>query len=147
MVTIKKLSHSEVHQFQALIQVFEKVFEMENFSMPAREYLEKVIQNPGFMVFVAEWEGKIIGGLTGHTLDKYYSEKQQGYVYDLAVSVAHQRKGVGRKLMNAVLDYCKAAGYDEVFVQAETIDKYALDFYRSTPVTSEEDVRHFTYDL
>ncbi|MBD3627167.1 GNAT family N-acetyltransferase [Cyclobacterium sp.] len=147
MVTIKKLSHSDAGDFKTLIQNFKEVFEMGNFQLPSLDYLKKILQKPGFMVFVAEWEGKIIGGLTAYTLDKYYSEKQQGYVYDLAVSVGHQRKGVGRKLMYAVLDFCKAAGYDEVFVQAETIDKYALDFYRSTPVTSEEDVRHFTYVL
>ncbi|MEX2514176.1 MAG: hypothetical protein WD398_14830 [Cyclobacteriaceae bacterium] len=29
--------------------------------------------------------------------------------------------------------HCKAAGYEEVFVQAEKVDQYALDFYRSPP--------------
>lgn len=147
MVTFKKLSLLEVDQFQALIQVFEKVFEMENFHMPAKEHLERVLQLPGFMAFVAEKEGKVLGGLTVFTLEQYYSEKPQAYVYDLAVSQAHQRKGIGRQLMAAVVEHCKKGGYEGVFVQAEKVNKYALEFYRSTPITGEEKVRHFTYDL
>ncbi len=147
MVTIKKLSPLEVNQFHALIRVFEKVFEMENFHMPAKERLERVLQVPGFMAFVAEKEDMVLGGLTVYTLEQYYSKKPQAHVYDLAVSQAHQRKGIGRQLIAAVLEHCKAAGYEEVFVQAEKVDQYALDFYRSTPVTREEKVRHFTCNL
>lgn len=147
MVTIKKLSHLEVDQFQALIQLFEKVFEMDPFQMPPEEKLRRLLQIPGFMVFVAFLEQQVVGGLTVYTLEQYYSNKPLAHVYDLAVSEAYQRKGIGRQLMAAVLDHCKAAGYAEVFVQAETADQYALDFYRSTPITAEDDVRHFTYEL
>ncbi|MEX1014790.1 MAG: hypothetical protein WDZ80_06550 [Candidatus Paceibacterota bacterium] len=58
---IKKLSPLEVEQFQALIQVFEKVFEMKNFQLPSLDHLRRILQIPGFMVFVAEKEGKVLG--------------------------------------------------------------------------------------
>ncbi|MEX1014791.1 MAG: GNAT family N-acetyltransferase [Candidatus Paceibacterota bacterium] len=85
--------------------------------------------------------------MTVYTLEQYYSEKPLAYVYDLAVSVEYQRKGIARQLMAAVVGHCQAAGYEEVFVQAEKVDQYALDFYRSTPITGEEKVRHFTYNF
>jgi aminoglycoside 3-N-acetyltransferase I len=38
-------------------------------------------------------------------------------------------------------------GFEEVFVQADEADDYALDFYRTTKPTNEEKVRHFYYSL
>jgi aminoglycoside 3-N-acetyltransferase I len=40
-----------------------------------------------------------------------------------------------------------ARGFEEVFVQADKIDTNAVDFYRSTKPTEEEQVLHFYYRL
>jgi aminoglycoside 3-N-acetyltransferase I len=69
------------------------------------------------------------------------------YLYDLAVLPEYQRKGVGKKLINFTNSYCKERGFEEVYVQADKADDYALDFYRSTNPTKEEDVSHFYYKL
>ena len=144
---VAKLGSQDLDKFVALIQVFEAVFEMKNFTLPATEHLQNILSKPGFMVFVAEKEHEVIGGLTAYTLDQYYSEKPLAYIYDLAVKTAYQRQGVGKKLMAALTKYCYENGFEEVFVQADKVDDYALDFYRSTPITNEEQVVHFTYSL
>jgi aminoglycoside 3-N-acetyltransferase I len=99
------------------------------------------------MAFVALKENEVVGGLTIYTLHQYYSEKPLAYIYDLAVKVELQRRGIGRKLIDAVRAECKTQGYEEVFVQADEADDYALDFYRLTGATAEEHVRHFCYTL
>jgi aminoglycoside 3-N-acetyltransferase I len=63
------------------------------------------------------------------------------------VKVDFQRMGIGRKLVDAVRSTCRELGYEEVFVQADEPDDYALDFYRLTGPTAEERVRHFYYTL
>jgi aminoglycoside 3-N-acetyltransferase I len=78
-------------------------------------------------------------------LDQYYSTKPLAYLYDLAVLTEYQRKGVGRKLIEFTNNYCRQEGFKEVFVQADKMDDYALDFYRSTNPTLEEQVVHFSY--
>ena len=144
---IKKLDEGDITQFTDLIMIFEDVFEMRNFVLPDREYLKSVLARPGFLVFVALFENEIIGGLTAYVLDQYYSEKPLAYIYDLAVSREYQRQGVGKKLITAINAYCRKKGFEEVFVQADKVDGYALDFYRSTKPAAEEEVVHFYYTL
>ena len=146
-VSIHKLTIGELNLFKKLISVFEEVFEMENFRIPSDEHLRKLLAKQDFMVFVASYEKKIIGGLTVYTLEQYYGPKPIAYIYDLAIAIAFQRKGIGRQLIDAVNTYCKAQGFEEVFVQADKIDDYAIDFYRKTRPTKEEDVSHFYYTL
>lgn len=146
-VVIKKLETKDVDEFVQLIRLFAEVFEMSNFSMPAREHLLKLLTKSDFMAFAAIEENKIVGGLTSYTLDQYYSEKPLAYIYDLAIKKSFQRQGIGSKLIAAITEYCSLHGFEEVFVQADQVDDYAIEFYRSTPITNEEQVIHFSYAL
>ena len=146
-IEIKKLQINEIAQFVELIRLFEDVFEIKNFSIPGKKHLQDLLSKPDFFVFIAIKDNDVIGGLTAYTLHQYYSEKPLSYIYDLAVSTKHQRQGVGKKLIVAMNEYCKENGFEEVFVQADKVDEYAIDFYRSTKPTNEEDVIHFYYSL
>ena len=142
---IKKLDAHNIDEFVNLIRVFEDVFEMKNFSMPDNEHLLNILTKKDFMAFVAIKENKIIGGLTAYTLDQYYSRKPLAYIYDLAVLTNYQRQGIGKQLIAEITKYCAVQGYEEVFVQADKVDDYAIEFYRKTPITAEEEVIHFYY--
>lgn len=143
----KRLQARDLDQFSDLIRVFEDVFEMKNLRMPGKDYLRRLLSKPDFIVFVAILKDEVIGGLTAYTLPQYYSEKPLAYIFDLAVLQKYQRQGIGRGLIDAINDYCRAQGYEEVFVQADRIEQYAVDFYRSTHPSEEEDVLHFYYTL
>lgn len=143
---IKKLTHLDLGEFIQLIRVFEEVFEMEDFKMPAEKHLSDLLQKEDFMVFVAISEQQVLGGLTAYTLRQYYTESHQVYIYDLAVKSAFQRKGIGKKIMAGIIDFCKETTMDEIFVQADLEDGHAIDFYRSTGGRAEE-VIHFSYPL
>jgi aminoglycoside 3-N-acetyltransferase I len=145
-VHIKKLSTGDIDQFMALINVFEEVFEMENFLAPDQDYLESLLKNQNFMVYVAMFGERIIGGLTAYVLPSYYFQSSEVYIYDLAVDSAFQRKGTGRKLIEAIKTDCKALGLREVFIQADKIDQHAVDFYHATGGKAG-DVVHFSYPL
>lgn len=146
-IEIHKLTPSKLNDFMALIKVFEDVFEMKNFTLPRETYLRNLLHKPGFMVFVAKSGHSVIGGLTAYVLDQYYAEKPLAYIYDLAVKTEAQRQGIGQQLISAIKDHCRKQGFEEVFVQADRIDKHAVDFYRKTRPAEEEDVLHFYYSL
>ena len=145
-IEIRKLTNSDLDQFINLINVFEEVFEMIDFHMPPRDYLQQLLLKDTFSVFVAIWNDEVIGGLTAYTLETYYTEGSYLYIYDLAVLAKHQRQGIGKKLMNAVVDHYRGSSVEEVFVQADLVDDYAIDFYRSTGAR-EENVVSFSYIL
>jgi aminoglycoside 3-N-acetyltransferase I len=144
---IKILAHNDIDDFAELIDVFEKVFEMKNFIKPDNRHLQTVLAKPDFFVLVAKGGSKVLGGLTVYILHQYYSQNPLAYIYDLAVLKDFQRKGIGRMLIKHLKGYCKENGFDEVFVQADSVDDYALNFYRLTEPTNEEDVIHFYYSL
>ncbi|MCW7488608.1 GNAT family N-acetyltransferase [Leptospira meyeri] len=145
-IEIKKLNSNDLKQFIELIRVFEDVFEMKNFQMPSLHYLQSLLDRDDFYIFVSLHESQVVGGLTSYTLRQYYSEKPLVYIFDLAVLTKYQRQGIGRSLIQGINEYCKKMGAEEVFVQADLVDDYALEFYRSTGGLPE-DVVHFTYPL
>jgi aminoglycoside 3-N-acetyltransferase I len=145
-IEIRKLVNGDLDHFLKLITVFEEVFEMINFHMPPRDYLQQLLLKDTFSVFVAISNHEVIGGLTAYTLESYYTKGSYLYIYDLAVLTKYQRQGIGKKLMKSVVDHYRETSIEEVFVQAELVDDYAVDFYRSTGAR-EENVVSFSYLL
>ncbi len=146
-IEILILQSDNLNELHELITVFETVFEMENFKRPGQAHLQNLLNREHFFAVVAKNGNKIIGGLTVYILGQYYSEKPLAYIYDLAVLEDYQRKGVGGKLVEFTNEYCRQNGFEETFVQADKVDDYAIDFYRSTKPSGEEQVVHFSYRL
>ncbi len=144
---ISLLDSNATRDLGSLIDVFEEVFETEHDERPSSEYLKNLLRAPTFKAVVAKIDGQVVGGLTLYILNQYYSPKPLAYLYDLAVLVQHQRKGIGRSLIEFTRSYCRDRGAEELFVQVDKVDLYALEFYRSTKPASEEPVVHFTYRL
>ncbi|PRD47996.1 AAC(3)-I family aminoglycoside 3-N-acetyltransferase [Sphingobacterium haloxyli] len=147
LMEIKKLSKEDISLFEKLIKLFEDVFEMKSFNMPNVEHLHFLLAKEEFHAFVALDDSCVIGGLTAYTLNQYYSTKPLAYIFDLAVLRTHQRQGLGKELIQQTKVYFKQQGFEEVFVQADNADEYAVDFYRKTYPAQEENVFHFSYFL
>jgi aminoglycoside 3-N-acetyltransferase I len=145
-VEIRKLNGHDIDLFKELILLFEVVFEMENFQLPHDNHLQQLLKKESFFVFVALTNDKVVGGSTSYTLQQYYSVSPLVYIYDMAVKTSFQRQGIGKKLISALLTYCKEIGIEEVFVQADEVDAHAIEFYRSTGGKPEK-VVHFNYPL
>ncbi len=144
---IRKLLPADLAYFTELIRLFEDVFEMKDFQMPDETHLQQLLGDEKFMAFVAlNEQGEVTGGLTAYVLVQYYSVKPLTYVFDLAVRTSLQRRGIGRKLIASVNAHCKAAGMEEVFIQADAVDEYAVEFYHATGGIAEN-VVHFYYPL
>lgn len=143
---IKLLGNDDWQLFQQLTSVFNKVFETEDTQIPNESYLSNLLHNPGFLAFVVISRGEVAGGLTAYILPMYHAEHSEIFIYDIAVETQFQRKGLGKKLLSSLQDYCKQNGIKEMFVQAHQEDEHALEFYRSTGGKAES-VVNFTYSL
>ena len=145
-VTIKKLEVSDLDDFTALVHVFENVFEVQPLSAPDPARLGELLTRQDFIALVARAEQEVVGGLTAYLLPQYYPVKPHVYLYELAIIPDFQRQGIGRQLVDELLRYCHQIGAGEVFVQAEAIDKHAIEFYRTTGGIPMK-VFHFSYPL
>mgnify|MGYP003579264514 CR=1 FL=1 len=142
-----KLAQSDIEYLCELIRVYERVFEMKDFQMPTVSYLTQLLKNDQIIFYVAlSNERNVVGGLTAYTMPSVYYTASEIYIYDLAVEQYCQRKGVGKGLIGALQEHCKALGCKYIFVQADLEDQHAIDFYRATGGI-QEDVVHFDYVL
>jgi len=146
-IEIQKLTTKDIIYFSQLIKLFKNVFESTDLKVPDQLHLQKLLEKKSFIVFAAIKDNMVVGGLTAYVLEGYYSENPSAYVYDVAVLPELHRKGIGKKLLASINNYCSQNGFSEVFVQAETADLQAVNFYRSTPIISELQATHFTYSI
>jgi ribosomal protein S18 acetylase RimI-like enzyme len=145
MIAVKKLQPGDIRELTELIRLYEDVFEMENFVMPGKSYLESLLRQNGLTFLVALFDGRVAGGLTAHDLPSTYFEANEVYIYDLAVAKQYQRQGIGKKLLLELAAICKTKGEKEFFVQADFDDHNAIEFYRATGGVPEK-VFHFSYN-
>ncbi len=140
---IRRLGPDNLSLAQHLFAILREVFA----EAPARAgdaHIGKLLENPAIVVLAAFFEGEIVGGLTAYVLPMYYADVAELYIYDIAVKPAFQRKGVGKKLLDGIRTYCRGAGINTIFVDANEVDQDALDFYRGTGASAEKVVQ-FTY--
>ncbi|WP_100182395.1 GNAT family N-acetyltransferase [Candidatus Nitrosotenuis aquarius] len=77
----------------------------------ARQILEKISKNPDHVIFVAEYNDKIIGSTTLLIEQKFIHDGGKvGHIEDVVVSKEFQSKGIGVIIIRAVLDYAKSQG-------------------------------------
>ncbi len=143
---IKKLNANSLREFKSLIEIFKLVFE-NNEPIAKDEQLSKLLSNPDLFVFVVMSNNEVLGGLTMYVLHRYYGTKPIAYIYDVGVSPNFQGQGIGKALISEVCSFCKQNNFEDVYVEAESDDIDAVEFYRKTKFSSEMNAIHFNYDL
>ena len=143
---INQLDKSNLKTFQNLIQLFNEVFEVENTAIANDLHLKNLLQKKEFIAIVAMQENIVIGGLTAYEMPMYSSNYSELYIYDMAIKTEFQRMGIGKKLIEALTEYCKQNNIKTMFVEAQEEDKHAIDFYHSAKGKAEK-VVHFNFEI
>lgn len=141
---IKKLEKVDITDFIKLIRIFKRVFENDE-AVAHSERLGKLLSHPDFIVFVVAINNEVIGGLTAYVLHRYYNSKPIAYIYDVAIESNFQGKGYGKALITGFCNFCRQNGFEEAYVEAESDDADAVNFYRTTQFSNELKATHFTY--
>lgn len=142
---ISRIQANDIGQFIELIDLLNEVFE-ESSKVASEKQLKKLLQKPEFHAISVIKEDKIIGGLTAYELERYYTDKSELYIYDIAVKTEFHNQGIGKKLIHYVKDYSAKNGIEGIFVEAHSEDEQAVKFYESTFGKSEK-VDHFNFDI
>ena len=100
--------------------------EQQCFSTPWSESaLRGELTNPNAHTLVATVCGEICAYLGFHIIH------DEGYLCNLAVEKAHRRRGLGRKLMNAAIDRCRAEGCAFLSLEVRVSNAPAIRLYES----------------
>lgn len=92
---------------------------------------------------LAAWRGDRLGGVCGLNVDPYVEGRRQGRVRHLYVSPAHRGNGVGRLLVEAVID--KARRHFPVL--GLRAPETAFAFYESLGFERVESDQHMTHRM
>ncbi len=70
----------------------------------------------------------VMGGYDGH----------RGWIYYLGVSPDYQRRGYGRRMMNAVMEKLEDIGCPKINIQIRANNEQALGFYKKMGYLTED---------
>jgi aminoglycoside 3-N-acetyltransferase I len=142
---IRELLPSETGTLKRLLAVFGDAFEdvpTYQHAVPTDAYLEWLLAKKHVIVLVASSSaGEVAGGLVAYELDKFEQDRREIYIYDLAVSESHRRRGVATALIRTLQRIAGERNAYVIFVQADHGDTPAIRLYESLGV--REDVYHF----
>lgn len=129
-VAIRRLGESDVDLAQAVFRLMVEVFE-EGAGELSREYVAALLARTDFWAMVALVDAHPVGGITAHVLPMTRSEARELFIYDLAVTPAYQRRGIGRQLVETLCREAADAGVPVAFVPADVEDDHAIAFYEA----------------
>lgn len=130
MIQILRLLPSQAPLAKQMFVLMAQVFEHPA-SLLTEDYVQGLLEQPNFWALAAVQGDQVVGGLTAHVLPMTHHMGSELFIYDLAVHPQHQRQGVGRALVQTLVQQAKDQGIADVFVPADNDDTHALDFYRA----------------
>ena len=145
---VNRLGPADVEVMRSMLRCFAQVFEdTETYckKQPEAAYLHRLMAAETFIALAATLDGELAGALVAYELPKFEQERSEIYIYDLAVYAPHRRKGVATLLIRQVQEIARRCGAWVVFVQADCVDKPAVQLYSKLGV--KEKVLHFDLPL
>lgn len=145
-VEIRQLAPNDVGLMVALSTCFGEAFkDIPTYTKkrPSADYLKGLLSGDSFLALVALEGTDVVGGLAAYELKKFEQERSEIYIYDLAVSSGHRRKGIATALIETLRVLAADRGAYVIFVQADTgvEDEPAIALY--TKLGLREEVLHF----
>lgn len=144
MYSYQQLTGSAVPVLKSLLKLFGEAFgEPDTYqgAVPNDDYLQTLLQKKHIIALVAMGGNEVVGGLVAYELEKFEQDRREIYIYDLAVSEQHRRKGIATGLIHELRRIAKGRGAYVIFVQADQGDTPAIKLYESLGI--KEDVHHF----
>lgn len=142
--TIHKLGQHDIAQMHDMLRMFGRAFDEPDTyggARPSRAYLERLLGSDTFIAIAAMEGDEVIGGLAAYELPKFEQERSEIYIYDLAVSQEHRRRGVATALIRELQRLAAECKAWVVFVQADYGDDPAIALY--SKLGTREEVLHF----
>lgn len=107
----------------------------------SKEGIDKFLRRNPTTNFIAEEDGKIVGSiLCGH-------DGRRGYIYHTAVDMRYRGKGIGKKLVNSVINALKREGINKAALVVFTNNEVGNGFWRSMGWEKREDLNYYNLSI
>lgn len=143
---VQQVRPQDLPRMRALLQTFGEVFgELDTYVArpPDDAYLRGLLASHSFVALVALHNNDVVGGLAAYELKKFEQARSEFYIYDLAVSATHRRRGIATALIERLQTIAAERGAYEIFVQADTGPEDAAAIALYDKLGQRESVLHF----
>ncbi|WP_291176292.1 AAC(3)-I family aminoglycoside N-acetyltransferase [Hyphomicrobium sp.] len=143
-IALRRLGPADVALLRKLNTLFGRVFgEPETYGAepPSDAYCESLLAKEHVVILVALEGEEVVGGLVAYELDKFEKARRELYIYDLAVSKTHRRRGIATSLIGHLREIAARRDVWVIYVQADYGDAPAIALYEK--LGTREDVMHF----
>ncbi len=107
----------------------------------SKEGIDKFLRRNPTTNFIAEEDGKIVGSiLCGH-------DGRRGYIYHTAVDMRYGGKGIGKKLVNSVINALRREGINKAALVVFTNNEVGNEFWRSIGWEKREDLNYYNLSI
>jgi aminoglycoside 3-N-acetyltransferase I len=147
-LTLRRLDAADVPLLRKLNVLFGNAFgdpETYTAEPPGDAYLQALLANDHVIAVVALAGETIIGGLVAYELEKFERARRELYIYDLAVSAEHRRRGIASSLIEHLREIAARRGAGVIYVQADYGDDPAIALYEK--FGTREEVLHFDIEV
>ncbi|MFQ6025100.1 MAG: GNAT family N-acetyltransferase [Nitrosopumilaceae archaeon] len=121
-VTIRKIEEADLSNgFLESLDSLRKASDLD--AKKAKEIFNHIKSKSDHEIYVAVLGSQVVGSATIFIEQKFIHDGGKvGHIEDVAVRKEHQRKGVGEKLIEALLDYAKKKGcYKTILGSADDV--------------------------
>ncbi len=140
MYRIRKAELTDVERLQALqfqINAFHKKHLPDDFLSPeeiAKNInLNEFIDSQNYIVLVVEHDNDVAGFVMGNVWERkswVLQRRQIASLQQIAVDTAHQRKGLGKMLVEAFEHEAKQKGSEELWLEVYAFNEDAIELYK-----------------
>ena len=133
------IREAEKTDFIQILQLFREFAAFEKQPDAVTNSVERMIKEKDhFNCFVAETNDKRIIGYATYFFTYYTWVGKCLYMDDLYVKPEFRAKGIGKRLMNSVIEFAKSSGCHKLRWQVSKWNKPAVEFYQSLGATIDD---------
>jgi ribosomal protein S18 acetylase RimI-like enzyme len=97
-----------------------------------RQFIRTLIGRDDALAVVAVEAGRVVGYGVGRisTLPAFFERRRRGYVHDVVTRQAYRRRGIGRRLVGALLEWMRGTGISLVELTVAVRNEEAVRFWQ-----------------
>jgi aminoglycoside 3-N-acetyltransferase I len=139
-----RIGPDDLALYDAAMRVFADAFDAPEQYLqqrPTDTYLTALLSRQSFYLVVACDAQEVVAALTAYEWDKFERQTREIYIYDVAVTASHRRRGIGRALLQEMQTLAAKRDATALMVQSDADDPPAQALYRS--FAAAVDIQHF----
>lgn len=138
-ISLKRMQAGDEPAFGRLApQVFDDAID------PLR--LAAYLGTPGHLMILA-FEGDLVVGQCAGVIHHHPDKPTELYVDELGTASTHRRRGIGRRLLDAMFDWGRELGCAEAWLGTELDNDAANALYRRVPPVEDDVMQFYVFRL